>query len=233
MEAPDPQRRPARQPDQNRAGSAPRNAAELRVSDEDRHRVAEVLRQAAGEGRLDLDELDERLEAAYQAKTYGDLVPITADLPIAHSDPPLPTPRRRAPVANPTGPSYASSVAIMSENKRLGEWVVEGDHTAVAVMGSVLLDLREAAFTAEEVVITATAVMGEVKVIVDAGTRVVVDGVGIMGEFCEQRARVAFDPDEGGPVVRVRGFALMGSVNVQRRRPPGEARGVRRELGWH
>jgi hypothetical protein len=44
-------------------------SARLRISDDDRHRVAEVLRTAAGEGRIDLDELDERLEATYAAKT--------------------------------------------------------------------------------------------------------------------------------------------------------------------
>ena len=43
--------------------------------------MAEVLRQAAGEGRIDIEELDQRLEATYPAKTYGELVPITADLP--------------------------------------------------------------------------------------------------------------------------------------------------------
>ena len=59
----------------------PVDPRDLRISDADRHRVAEVLREAAGEGRLDLDELDERLEATYAAKTYGDLVPITVDLP--------------------------------------------------------------------------------------------------------------------------------------------------------
>ena len=48
---------------------------QLRVSDEDRHKVAEILREAAGEGRIDLEELDERLEATYAAKTYADLVP--------------------------------------------------------------------------------------------------------------------------------------------------------------
>ena len=55
--------------------------SQLRISDADRNRVAELLRDAAGEGRLDLDELDERLEATYAAKTYADLVPITVDLP--------------------------------------------------------------------------------------------------------------------------------------------------------
>ena len=55
--------------------------ARLRISDSDRHQVAEVLREAAGEGRIDFEELDQRLEATYAARTYADLVPITLDLP--------------------------------------------------------------------------------------------------------------------------------------------------------
>ncbi len=67
----------------------------MRISDSDRHQVAEILRQAAGEGRIDIEELDERLEATYAARTYADLVPITLDLP-AHADQPSParSPRR-------------------------------------------------------------------------------------------------------------------------------------------
>jgi hypothetical protein len=51
------------------------------VSDADREQVAETLRHAAGEGRLTMDELDERLGAAYAAKTFSDLAPLTSDLP--------------------------------------------------------------------------------------------------------------------------------------------------------
>ncbi len=58
----------------------PRN---LRASDADRERVANVLREAAGDGRLTMDELDERLDAVYAAKTYAELEPITHDLPDA------------------------------------------------------------------------------------------------------------------------------------------------------
>ena len=50
-----------------------------------------------------------------------------------------------------------------------------------------------------------------------------------MGEYTEQRPRVPFDAEQGGPVVRVRGFALMGSVHVQRKGPPGES--LRKRLG--
>jgi len=214
------------------AGQPGPDPSAMRISDDDRHRVAEVLRLAAGEGRIDLEELDQRLEATYQAKTYGELVPITLDLPTAGGPPrPKPVPRPATPVPLGPGARYPGSLAVMSETKRLGSWVLQDGHSAVAVMGSVVLDLREAQFEDVEVTINASAIMGEVKVIVNSGTRVVVDGVGLMGEFTEQRAKVPFDPERGGPVVRVRGFALMGSVNVQRKGPPGEP--LLKRLGWH
>ncbi|MDA8148517.1 MAG: DUF1707 domain-containing protein [Actinomycetota bacterium] len=54
---------------------------DLRVSDADREQVAERLRMAAGEGRLTLEEGEERLGRAYGAKTFADLDSLTADLP--------------------------------------------------------------------------------------------------------------------------------------------------------
>ena len=63
-----------------------------RASDADREAVADRLRAAAAEGRLDPDELEERVAAAYSAKTVSDLVPLTTDLPAAPS-PPSPGPR--------------------------------------------------------------------------------------------------------------------------------------------
>jgi uncharacterized protein DUF1707/2TM domain-containing protein len=55
--------------------------SELRISDADRERVADRLRTAAGEGRLSADELEERLEQAFSARTEAALEPLTADLP--------------------------------------------------------------------------------------------------------------------------------------------------------
>ena len=59
-------------------GGAP---VELRASHADRDRVVDVLRVAAGDGRLTAEELDERLEAALSARTLGELAGLTADLP--------------------------------------------------------------------------------------------------------------------------------------------------------
>jgi hypothetical protein len=56
---------------------------EMRAADADRQAVADQLRAALDEGRLDLHEYDERLQQAYAAKTYGDLQPLLRDLPAA------------------------------------------------------------------------------------------------------------------------------------------------------
>ena len=197
----------------------------MRVSDADRHKVAEVLREAAGEGRLDLDELDERLEATFAAKTYADLVPITVDLHPAQPAPPAA--QRMSPYAAGlpgTAPQHTTSLAIMGGQDRKGIWEVGAHHNAFALMGGIDIDLRQAIFSTREVVINASTVMGGIDVIVNAFTRVSVEGVGIMGAFDEGRAKIepAFGADS--PLVRVRGLALMGAVTVVRKPMPGEGR---------
>ena len=69
------------QPAGDSANPVPRD--ELRVSYDDRDRVAEQLRVAAGDGRLTAEELDERLEIALTARTYAELARVTRDLPSA------------------------------------------------------------------------------------------------------------------------------------------------------
>jgi Domain of unknown function (DUF1707) len=54
---------------------------DTRVSDADRERVTEILREGAGEGRLEPHELEERLDAVYAARTFADLDAVTVDLP--------------------------------------------------------------------------------------------------------------------------------------------------------
>jgi hypothetical protein len=193
----------------------------MRISDADRHRVAELLREAAGDGRLELGELDERLGAAYAAKTYADLVPITADLPVAgRSGQPAPH------VVGAPGPveRYERSVAVMSSSVRRGAWDPGGSYSALALMGSVVLDLRQAVLARPETVIRASSVMGSIDVYVDAHTRVIVDGIGIMGTFEQGRDKVEAQLRPDSPLVRVTGIALMGAVTVRRKSQPGESR---------
>lgn len=78
----------------------------LRASDDDRERVAVVLREAYAAGRLTNEEFTERLDATYAARTFGDLAPLTADLPARVKPIRVSTtwPRRRRPSCRAAGP---------------------------------------------------------------------------------------------------------------------------------
>jgi len=199
----------------------------LRASDQDRERAAEVLRDAAAEGRLTADELDERLNVVYAAKTYTDLEPVIEDLPHAGPVPP-PAPEvtsaGRAAVDRFGGePTSSAAVAIMGGFSRKGPWVVPADFTAVAIMAGGELDLREARFAERVVRIHATAIMGAVAIIVPDDAEVHVSGVAFMGAF-EHGPTGPGQP--GAPTILINGFAFWGAVDV-RRRPPKDV--IKRE----
>ncbi|MFJ9714960.1 DUF1707 domain-containing protein [Streptomyces sp. NPDC101213] len=205
---------------------------DLRASDADRERVAEVLRDALAEGRLDMAEFEERLDAAYRARTYGELTPLTRDLPAAGAAAPpavsLHKPGERGEgewAGRITGGegSSAWAVAVMSGFQRKGRWTVPRRFTAFAFWGGGELDLREADFAAGEVVINCVAVMGGVNVVVPPGVEVVVRGVGIMGGFDHREQGVPAAP--GAPRVVITGFAFWGGVGVERK--PRRDRGKR------
>ena len=184
----------------------------MRVSDSDRERAADLLREAAGHGRITMDELDERLEVAYAAKTYGDLAAVTRDLPQPAQ---APGTAQRAPVGRIGGtPGAKFSLAILSGARRSGRWVVPPSYVAVAVMGGVELDLREAQFSQPEVTIHAYTVMGGIEITVPEDVDVDVSGVAFMGGF-DHNASGPGVP--GAPRLRVLGFALMGGVEVRRK----------------
>ena len=191
--------------------------SQLRISDAERHQVAEILREAAGEGRLDLDELDSRLEATYAARIYADLVPITLDLP-SHPHPrPVPVSRPAASPLVVAGPDKETHLAIMSGFDRRGVWVVPQRMTVVAFWGGAELDLRQARFAAQECVITINAIMGGATVIVPPHVNVKMEGTGVMGGYSGPSGLVDAQLSPDSPTVRIRGFAVMGGVNVERK----------------
>ncbi|MFG2665693.1 DUF1707 domain-containing protein [Streptomyces sp. NPDC048387] len=198
-----------------------------RASDADRERVAERLRDAVAEGRLDMEEFEERLEAAYTSRTYAELEPLTQDLPSPLASAPAASSaswqsRIGGPAgASSTGPSptaSASAVAIMSGFERKGRWTVPAQFNAVAFWGGGELDLREADFAAREVVITCVAIMGGIEITVPPGVEVDVRGIGVMGGFDQGRS-LENRPEPGAPRVIVNGLAFWGGVAVKVKEP--------------
>lgn len=181
-------------------------APDLRASDADRERVAEVLRDALAEGRLDMEEFQERLDATYQARTYGELAPITRDLPGSGTAAVPAVSLTKDPAA---GGGWADrivggdesglstwAVAVMGGFERKGRWTAPRRFNCFALWGGGNIDLRDANFADREIVINAVAIMGGIDVTVPPGVEVVVRGVGIMGGFDHR--------EEGVPPSRAR-----------------------------
>lgn len=208
---------------ENDGGLPELRSSELRASDADRERVAEVLREAVAEGRLDMEEFDERLGAAFKSRTQGELQLLVRDLPVSPGAAPsvLPTPAS-ADGVEPV--NWASRVGVPGTSKgafafwggfkRWGQWSVPRVFTAFAMQGGGEIDLRDANFEDREVVIRCFTIMGGIVVKVPPELTVNVTGIGIMGDF-EDKATGEGTP--GSPRVRITGFALMGGVGVERK----------------
>ena len=187
----------------------------VRVSDAERDVTLKVLNENAAVGRLTLDELEERAGQAVAAKTRADLAKLTSDLP-AEGGAVL-----RAGSGAERKP-VRWLVAIMGGGHRRGRFRAVGSINAIGIMGGDEIDLREAEIEGGELILNLYSLMGGANVYVPDSIEVELGGVSIMGGN-EVRG---YDrpPRPGAPVVRIRGFALMGGATVYRL--PAEARGV-------
>lgn len=191
--------------------------SELRASDADRDRIADILREALAEGRLTADEHAERVEGVLAAKTVGELDAFIRDLPAAHRPPApssVPAPGRPTAGAVPADPDD-SLVAVFSAAVRRGRWRAGRRIHAYAVFGSVDIDLSEAVFEYQQVVIKAFSVFGSVDIRVPENVSLRGSGGGVLGTF---EVHTLDSPDPGAPVVYVDGWSVLGSVEARPRR---------------
>ncbi|MFF2894965.1 DUF1707 domain-containing protein [Streptomyces sp. NPDC057966] len=205
----------------------------MRASDSERERVAETLREAVAEGRLEMAEFEQRLEATYKARTHGELEPLVRDLPApgvavapVGADPARTGSQKRW--ADRIGRPATSSgaFAMWGGFGRRGNWTVGRKFTAFAMWGGGEIDLREANFEDREVVIRCITIMGGIQVTVPPELNVEVRGLGFMGGFGE-RSKDEGIPSPDSPRVRITGFALMGGVGVEHKRSKAEKQRLR------
>ncbi|MEU6351747.1 DUF1707 domain-containing protein [Streptomyces sp. NPDC047072] len=191
--------------------------AELRASDADRDRIADILREALAEGRLTADEHAERVEGVLGAKTVGELDVFIRDLPAAHGRGATPgySPAPNRPTdAIPHDPDD-NVVAVFSAAVRKGRYRAGRRIHAYAVFGSVEIDLSEAIFEYRQVVIKAFSVFGSVEVRVPENVSLRGTGAGVLGNF-EVHTLDSTEPD--APVVYVDGWAILGNIEGRPRR---------------
>jgi Domain of unknown function (DUF1707)/Cell wall-active antibiotics response 4TMS YvqF len=177
----------------------------IRASDAEREEVVTRLQTAAGEGRLALDELAERLDQALNAVTRADLEALTGDLPQQLPDAPLAAKSRRW------------VVGIMGGGTQKGRWRIASRCTVVNVMGGADLDLTGAVVEGPETEIVVFSLMGGSDIVVPGGVHVELSGFGFMGGN-HLKLEDTPPPPPGAPVVRVRAWSIMGGTNVRRKR---------------
>jgi hypothetical protein len=161
--------------------------SELRASHEDRDRVVELLRVSAGDGRLTADELDERLELAMTARTYGELAKLVADLPAdgpVASAPALQAPRAKDVVRLDTGSGHTI---------KNGRWIVPQRIEARVRSGHLRLDFTEAVITQRSLQLEAEVRSGHVILITKPG--IVVDTDDVVVRSGHVRVRAPWGPD--------------------------------------
>jgi hypothetical protein len=145
---------------------------ELRASHTDRDRVVEMLRVAAGDGRLTAEELDERLELALTARTYSELAVLTTDLPVAAGGSPagLQPPEAKDLVRIDCGSGSA---------KRDGHWVVPQRMEVLVTSGSVKLDLTHAVISSPVLKLDADVKSGSLTLVTRPGIIIDADDVAV------------------------------------------------------
>ena len=182
---------------------------ELRVSDSERDATLQTLSHQAAEGRLTLDELEERAGQVLTAKTRTDLATVTRDLPPASAPGPRKTPVRWF-------------VAIMGGSRRRGRFRAGSQVNGLAIMGGDEIDLREAEIDGGGLTLNLYSVMGGSTIYLPDSVDVEISGFAIMGGN-EERGPDS-RPRPGAPVVHIRTFSLMGGNTIWRL--PPQTRGL-------
>lgn len=183
----------------------PSGDSSMRASDDDRIQVAQLCSEAASNGRLTLEQYEDRLAKIYSATTYDQLARLTYDLPEAMDF-------RRG--TNRPAPS-TMLLAILSAFDRSGRWNVPGRMTTFTLFGGGVVDLRYADFTSPDVEIHAYSLFGGQTIVVPPEVNVDVKGHGVMGAF-DRAVDGAGTP--GAPKVTIKGFSLLGGVGIRRRK---------------
>ncbi len=177
----------------------------MRASDDDRIQVAQLLSEAASNGRLTLDDYEARLMKAYAASTYDQLERVVSDLPEAMDY------RRQKSRPAPS----TMLLAILSGFERRGRWNIPGRMTTFTLFGGGVVDLRYADFTSPDVEIHAYSILGGQTILLPPEVNVDVKGRGVMGGF-DHIVDGAGTP--GAPKVTIKGFSLWGGVGIKRRK---------------
>lgn len=181
-------------------------SGELRASHEDRDRVVELLRVAAGDGRLTAEELDERLERALTARTLGELAVLSADLPTSS-----------AAGAGWQAPKPKDTVRIDCRSgnaKRDGRWIVPRRIEVRVTSGHVTLDFTDAVIALPALQVDAQVRSGTLTLLTVPGIEVDTDDIAVRSGSVKVRAPWGRDVPA---ILRIEVSGTVGSGHLRAR----------------
>jgi hypothetical protein len=191
-------------------------AANVRVGHRERDAVVAALQEAAGDGRLSMAELDDRLEAALQAKTYADLDPLVADLSVelpSHGLSSAGSQAQRPPSAGYSREDPLRLDAGMGTEKRGGVWTVPPFMLINQGLGSVKLNCLEATPAAQLIEIEVLGGAGSIVLVLPDGWAV--DADRLSKSMGSKSVKVPREPAPGKPLLVIYGALGLGSFKVR------------------
>jgi hypothetical protein len=171
---------------------------EERIADADRQAMVERLRTHYADGRLDLAEFEERVAAAWAARTRRELEPLASDLPVLFA--PTVAPKERAWL-----------VSVLGGTRRSGRWRVGRRTNVVSILGETELDLRRAELPGGDLRLTVVSLVGGVRVVVPLGWDVELGGFSLG----RRNVRLEAPRMDGAPVLRLRVWGLLSEVKAR------------------
>lgn len=178
----------------------------IRISTKEIDDAIQQLESAYTDGRLDENELGERMALALKAKTESDLAHLLRDL------------TRTANLAQPIVVDHKlrrlknAAVAIFSGIELNGQFILPKEYRISAIMGGCLIDLSRARLESPYSTIHITAIMGGVQIFVPKGIRIEIDGFPIMGGISKHVADEDLPHD--APVIHLHCKAIMGGIEI-------------------
>jgi Domain of unknown function (DUF1707) len=182
-----------------------------RAADADREAVAEQLRVAAAEGRIDFEELDDRLGQALTAKTYGQLRDLVADLSAQPAQP--------AALAQQDGAAPPGTLVLKTKApniKQSGRWEVPRRISAETTTGFITIDFTQATCAYREVAVDAVARSGWIRLILPEGWAARIGPASTNTSHIINKAPETADP--GAPTIIVTGHPASGYIRIRQHR---------------
>jgi len=191
---------------------------ELRIGDRERDLIASVLQRALADGRITVDELGARLDAAFRARTFADLDPLVADLLVEplSTEPALPPHGVESEPAVATGTSPENRLVLdagWSSLTRSGRWDIPPFLLLNGAKSTLKVDCRQATPLAEIIDIKIVASMGVVTIVIPESWAAQMEQ--LVPSWGLAKSRVSAKPDPGAPLLVLHGSVGWGRLTVR------------------